>query len=163
MAISNMFLEKENGETQTSLINLYRNVTAHGDVVGAIHRVDPRGNHSTLLFHADGFIHTSTGFRCGALTQETKTHIMGLIIALSRIPLMGAYIVGTEYIFNIGTDEDLRKYVEEDDFVMVNYVFRPPAQLVPKFILDSRGSKALDNLVLNLAQDTLNYPVEANW
>lgn len=161
---------EETGEANVSIINCIRLSNIHGNIVGAIHRVNPRGVHSTVIFFQDGFAHEVKGFKCGSLTKESKDGIRGLMTILNLIPCLSPHILvdcdpediptGCVDLTRLFEKEDLEKCIE--DFISLYFVFRMPSE-APQEIQESDGSVAMNEMIFFVVQNENNKIEEGEW
>ena len=166
-----MTLAPEDQSIQTSNENFLHIANCHGLPVGAIHRIAPGKNremdHTTTFFFFDGFTHDFYGFKCGTPTKENKMNIIGLIDALLKIPFIGLHLLASAkedeepYIYQIGTEKILAKY--KNDFMSLNYIFRPPSAECPEYVLTAKGTKVMDHFISLLASDPYSELFEGEW
>jgi len=157
---------QENGDPKVSIRNLFKLIRMHGVIIGVIHRISPYGEHSTLIFFEDNFIHEFIGLKCGKITKENFLSICGLKEVLFKIPFLGPHIAefndgevpsGYISITNMGNSKDLEKH--KKDFITLNYIIRPPSEC-PESIRNCDGSLTLDQCIYYLSQDPHSFVEE---
>lgn len=152
-------IKEETGDPLISTNNALNLSRFHGVLVGAIHRVNPFDEHSTLLFYENGTVHESIGFRCGDADVGSQ-HLKAI---LSTIWGMSQEIEGV-YIPELGIDED-SKLLLKDDKLTLGFVFRAPDNL--SFSLDflSKGNKGLHVMdkALEMISNEANTVLRSDW
>ena len=119
-------VKPEDGSPETSRENLLRLTQPHGSIVGAIHRINPSGDQSTIFFFFDGFSHETNGLK--VFNPETHPgmdilHLFGLKLSLQLIPGLANNLEGDLIIETILTDE-VKQTVKNGK--TANVIFRVP-------------------------------------
>lgn len=153
-------IQEETGDTLISTNNALILSRFHGVLVGAIHRINPFGEHSTLLFYENGTVHEALGFTCGDIKEAGSAYLKAI---LGTIWGMAQEIEGT-YIAELGQDEESQNYLKKDKLTL-GFVFRAP----DKFSIDldflskgNRGLKAMDDSLEKIS-DEANTVLRADW
>lgn len=152
-------IQEETGDSIISTNNALILSRFHGALVGAIHRVNPFDEHSTLLFYENGTVHEALGFRCGD-AEAGSQHLKAI---LSTIWGMAQEIEGT-YIVQLSTDKESQSYLH-DDKLTLGFVFRTPDKLA--IALDflskgNRGVKTMDDALEKISEETTTI-LRADW
>ena len=152
-------INEETGDSLVSTNNALILSRFHGALVGAIHRVNPFDEHSTLLFYENGTVHEALGFRCGDADVGSQ-HLKAI---LSTIWGMSQEIEGM-YIPELSTDEESQNYLKKDKLTL-GFVFRAPDKISIALDFLSKGNKGLKTMdkVLGKIAEEANTVLKADW
>jgi hypothetical protein len=119
-------IKPEDGSPMTSRENLLRLTQPHGSIIGAIHRINPSGDQTTIFFFFDGFSHETNGF----LVFDPDIHpgknvfpLFNLKLSLQLIPGLANNIEGSSIVDIILTKE-VKQTIK--DGKTANITFRAP-------------------------------------
>lgn len=148
-------IKPEDGSPITSRENLLRLTQTHGSIVGAIHRINPSGDQTTIFFFFDGFSHETNGFLVfdPDIYPGKNVHpLFGLKLSLQIIPGLANNIEG-DSIVDIILTEEVKQTVR--DGKTANITFRPPvSDSFGEVFVDCIGIKTMDACIEQTYTDT---------
>lgn len=147
----NLMPQVEMGDAVVSIQNVIKEIHMNGPIFGVIHRIPPFGDHSTLIFHMNGYVWEAIGFHLGQITKENIHNAVGLAWVLNMIPFLSPFIQGS-YLKEKASKKELAEY--EENMVCVNYVWRPPVgKLIPLDFSSCDGSLTMDKYIQEASED----------
>lgn len=153
--LTKLKIEAENNSPSTSFNNLTKLRQVHGEIIAAIHCIDPSQNHSTQFIYYDGYTHECDGFKM-VIPQSDDDHqrLITLLLMIQSIPCLApsAERLVQEYL-GVELQKDKSHY----------FVFRAGLPYMPQsnIYMDCDGMRTLDEIISFLFED-LDSVVEEN-
>lgn len=153
--LTKLKIEAECNSPSISFNNLTKLRQVHGDIIAAIHCIDPANNHSTQFVYFDGYVHECDGFRMvSPETDEDHQRLITLLLLIQSIPCLApsAERLIQEYL-EIKRKKDQSYY----------FIFRAGLSYMPQsnVYTDCDGMKTLDEIISFVFED-LDAVIEEN-